>query len=545
MPDGIKIGHYDKGAFSFRKDVTASATSTRGVSYEAALAATKRTAGADLIVARQSGGTYTYDVMDVAIKKTPVAGAGKFLTLVDNVPGTVGGTEAILVDEQHTAKVLVPANAAGDAGIGRRAISHAKARDLDGAIALTAGITTSGIRSTLTQTFTQLKATRQELEQREATLRSQLRSAEQALSTKRAPYDTALTQATTAHQQTTAKHRDIVFDKSEDLREARNPGVHQAENDVRRQQGEVSSARQGLDRANGALQDARSTLNRADQLQAELDNIPYKIRTIDRKLDDYAIAQRDYESAMRRYESDMRRYEADMREYQNQPSGSQYQNQPSGSQYQNQPSGGQYQNQPSGGQYQNQPSGGQYQNQPSNSQYQNQPSNSQYQNRPAPTRPTKPTLREPSSWSWGDTEYGLRSERRNLESRQYNLRGEVTRVRNDGYRQQDAANEQVRQAQGNLSRAENRLDAAQEHLRNLPAGNPATIKTAERNLAAAQKAQTDALAAAQAKVDAARKALDTNTQQERAKVQQLQGDLQAAPNAFQNAIDEAARRAGL
>jgi predicted nucleic acid-binding Zn-ribbon protein len=536
MPDGIKIGNYDKGAFSFSKDVTATATSTRGVSYEAALAATRRTAGADLIVARQSGSTYTYDVMDVTIKKTQVAGAGKFLTLVDNVPGAVGGSEAFLVDEQNTSKVLVPGSAGGDTGIGRRAVSHAKTRDLDGAIALTAGIASSSVRNTLSQTFTQLKSTRQELEQQESSLRTQLRGAEQALASKRAPYDTALSQATTTHQQTVERHQANVYDKSEALREARTPGVHQGENDVRQKQGEVSNARQDLDRANGAMQNARNTLTRADQLQAELDNIPYKIRTIDRKLDDYAGAQRDYDAAMRRYESDMRRYESDLREYQNQPSNSQYQNQPSGSQYQNQPSGGQYQNQPSNGQYQNQPS---------NSQYQNQPSNSQYQNRPAPVRPTRPTLREPSSWSWGDTEYGLRAERSRLESRQYSLRGEVTQTRSNGYRQQDAASEQIRQAQGNLSRAEGRLDAAQEHLRTLPAGTPTDIKKAEKDLATAQKSQTDATTATQGKVDTARKALDTNTQQERAKVAQLQNDLAAAPNAFQNAIDEAARRAGL
>jgi predicted nucleic acid-binding Zn-ribbon protein len=535
MPDGIKIGHYDKGALYIRKDLTATATGTRGVTYEAALAATKRTAGADLIVARQSGGTYTYDVMDVAIKKQPLNTAGKYLTLVDNVPGTVGGTEAVLVDESNTAKVLTPGKE-GDTGIGRRAVNHAKARDLDGAIALTAGIASSGIRTTLATTFTQLKATRKELEQREGTLKTELRGAEQALATKRAPYDATLASATTAQQQTITKHQDIVFDKSEALREARNPGVHAAENDVRQKQGELSNARQDLNHANNALQNARNTLSHADDLQSELDNIPYKIRTIDRKLDDYAVAQRDHDAAMSRYNADMRRYESDLREYQNQPSNSQYQNQPSGSQYQNQPSGSQYQNQPSGGQYQNQPS---------NSQYQNQPSNSQYQNKPAPTRPTKPSFREPSSWAWGDTEYGLRNSRRNLETRSYDLRGEITRTRNDGHRQEDAAHEQIRQAQNGLSRAENRLDDAQTTLRTLPAGAPASIKKAEKDLTTAQSAQTTALNAAQAKVDAARTALATNTQQERANVAKLQADLAAAPNAFQNAITEAARKAGL
>jgi chromosome segregation ATPase len=526
MPDGIKIGHYDKGALYIRKDLTATATGTRGVTYEAALAATKRTAGADLIVARQSGGTYTYDVMDVAIKKQALNTAGKYLTLVGNVPGAVGGTEALLVDESNTTKVLTPNNE-GDTGIGRRAINHAKARDLDGAIALTAGIASSGIRSTLTTTFIQLKATRKELEQREGTLKTELKGAEQALATKRAPYDATLAAATTTQQQTITKHKDIVFDQSEALREARNPGIHAAENDVRQKQGELSNARQDLGQANNALQNARDTLGRADDLQTELDNIPHKIRTIDRKLDDYSVAQRDHDAAMRRYDSELRKYESELREYQNQPSGSQYQNQPSGSQYQNQPSNSQYQNQPS------------------NSQYQNQPSNSQYQNKPAPTPPTKPSFREPSSWAWGDSEYSLRNSRRQLETRSYDLRGEITRTRNDGHRQEDAAHEQIRQAQNGLSRAENRLDDAQNTLRTLPAGAPASIKKAEKDLTTAQSAQTTALNAAQAKVDAARTALATNTQQERANVTRLQGELAAAPNAFQNAITEAARRAGL
>ncbi|MBC7542420.1 MAG: hypothetical protein H7338_06790 [Candidatus Sericytochromatia bacterium] len=554
MPGPVQIGSYDKGFFSLKKDVTATETGTRGVSYEAALAATKRTAGADLIVARQKGSGFTYDVMSVDIKKTQVAGAGKFLKLVDNVPAKVGGSEAFLVDETNAASVLLPATDNTDTSRGRRAITHARGRDLDGAIALSTSIANGATATGLNQTFAQLKSSQRDMEAHEASLKTKLSGAEQALATKRAPYDAMLNQALATQSQTASKHRSIVSGKSEERREASNPGIHDAEGDVRDRQSDLNGARGELNAAGNQLNAARETLATADRLQGELDGIPYRVQTVNGKLDDYNDAVRDlenaqsrYRTAMNSYNAAMSRYENDLREYQNQPSNSQYQNQPSGSQYQNQPSGGQ-QKPSSGGQHQNQPSNSQYQNQPSNSQYQNQPSGSQYQNKPQPTRPTRPTepsLRTPSSWSWGDSQYSLQNERRNLNVRANDLLDDIPDVRANGNRQLDAASDRVSNAQNGVARAENRLDASESRLRTLPAGAAAPIQAAQKNLTNAQTAESTALRGAQTTVDKARTALDVNTQTERSTVLQLQSDLKAAPNAFQAAIDAAARKYGL
>src|SRR5689334_3969834 len=120
-----KIGYFDKGLLNVRQDVLAESTGVNGVSYERALSAARSTPGADLIVARQTGETFAYDVLAITIKKGQVAGAGKFLQLVDNVPGQLSATEAVLVDENNAAQILLAPNAKSDTSRGEGALTHA------------------------------------------------------------------------------------------------------------------------------------------------------------------------------------------------------------------------------------------------------------------------------------------------------------------------------------------------------------------------------------------------------------------------------------
>jgi hypothetical protein len=303
MGGPIEIGHYKGGFLSGCRPIRTTGAPQQVTTYEAARTYAQNHPGAELIVPRPAGGTYSYDVFTLSVGKKndrQIAGApAKALQLVGDIPAVAGSPEVLLSDESNQVRLFMPSGQQNDLGIGRHILDHARGRDIGGSQALIEQLGDAGLRSRLTGMTGDLTKAKADLDAAETTLKQELQTAEQALDAKALPYQQALNTARSELGSTTAAHAGIVRTRGEELREAQRPGIHAAEAAVRKWKDKVDDAESAVRNARHKQEQARDAMAGVQRQEGDLAVDRDRLRSVEFKLRDGA----NYENQLRAYEA--------------------------------------------------------------------------------------------------------------------------------------------------------------------------------------------------------------------------------------------------